>query len=96
VEIVMAKADPLLDRIQAHPWPRGGIQARRAGRGYSLFSNRTGAPVARLCPTGDSDEVEIFWWRREAWGPVGPFGAVMHLDDALDFICEEGFFWIRA
>ena len=82
----MAKTDPLLDRIQA----------RRAGRDYSLFSNRTGAPVARLRPTGDSDEVEIFWWRREAWGPAGPFGAVMPLDDALDFICEEAFFWIRA
>ncbi|UEM24392.1 hypothetical protein JL100_032735 (plasmid) [Skermanella mucosa] len=91
-----AKTDPVLQRIHAHPWPRGGVRARRAGRGYSLVSTHTGAPVARLCPTGEDDEVEVLWWRRDAWGPAGPFGAIMPLDDALDFIAEEPFFWIRA
>jgi hypothetical protein len=40
--------DPVLERIAAYPWPRGGIVARRMNRGYSLFSARTGAPIARL------------------------------------------------
>ncbi|UEM20205.1 hypothetical protein JL100_024505 [Skermanella mucosa] len=53
-----AKTDPVLQRIHAHPWPQGGVRARRAGHGYSLVSTRTGAPVARLCPTGEDDEVE--------------------------------------
>jgi hypothetical protein len=91
-----APPDPVLARIRAHPWPRGGVQARRAGRGYSLVSARTGAPVARLVPTGTGDVVEVLWWRRDAWGPAGPFGVELPLDDALDFIEEEPCFWIRA
>ena len=39
---------------------------------------------------------EVLWWRRGAWGPAGPFGVVLSLDDALDFIASEAFFWIRA
>jgi hypothetical protein len=42
------------------------------------------------------DRFEVLWWRREAWGPAGPFGAVFSLDDALDFIASETSFWIRA
>ena len=44
----MAMNDPVLERIATYPWPRGGIVARRMNRGYSLFSARTGAPIARL------------------------------------------------
>jgi hypothetical protein len=37
------------------------------------------------------------WWRRDAWGDPGPFGReVMPLEDALEFIASEGFFWIHA
>jgi hypothetical protein len=39
---------------------------------------------------------EVLWWRRDAWGPAGPFGAVLSFDDALDFIASESFFWINA
>ncbi len=42
----MAANDPVLERIAAYPWPRGGVQARRARGGYTLTSARTGAPVA--------------------------------------------------
>ena len=42
------------------------------------------------------DRFEVLWWRRDAWGPAGPFGVVLSLDDALDFIASEAFFWIRA
>jgi hypothetical protein len=39
---------------------------------------------------------EVLWWHRDAWGPAGPFGAILSLDDALDFIASESFFWICA
>ena len=76
---------------------RGGVEVVRANRGYTLYSRRTGGPVARLRPTGQADRVQVLWWRREAWGNPGPFGPeVMPLDEALEFIASEGFFWIHA
>jgi hypothetical protein len=92
----MALSDPILNRIAAYPWPRGGVTARRVNRGYSLLSARTGAPVARLRPLGEGDRVEVLWWRRDAWGPAGTFGAVFDLDDALAFIADEPAFWIHT
>ncbi len=96
--------DEMRARIEAYPWPprRGGVEVVRANRrytlcGYTLYSLRTGEPVARLRPTGKGDNVQVLWWRREAWGNPGPFGReVMPLDEALDFIASEGFFWIHA
>jgi hypothetical protein len=41
--------------------------------------------------------VQVLWWRREAWGNPRPFGReVMPLDQDLEFIATEGFFWIHA
>ena len=91
--------DDLHARIEAYPWParRGGVEVVRANKGYTLYSLRTGGPVARLRPTGQGDKVQVLWWRREAWGNPGPFGReVMPLDEALKFIATEGFFWIHA
>jgi hypothetical protein len=93
----MAGPDTMRERIAAHPWPRGGVAVVRANRGYTLHSQRTGGQVARLRPTGKGDDVQVLWWRREAWGAPGPFGpVVMPLDQALDFVATEGFFWIGA
>ena len=92
----MAGDDPVIGRIAAHPWPRGGVEAHRVRGGYTLTSARTGAPVARLKPMPSGDRFEVLWWRRDAWGPAGPFGAVLPLDDALAFIASEPAFWIRA
>jgi len=86
----------MIERIAAYPWPRGGVNARKLRGGYSLSSARTGAPVARLTPMPQDDRFEVLWWRRDAWGPTGLFGAVLPLNDALDFIASESFFWIRA
>jgi hypothetical protein len=62
----MAKYDAMLERIRAFNRTRGGgVVAERVNKGYSLFSAATGAPIARLRPTGTGDEVEVFWWRRE-------------------------------
>ncbi len=55
-----------------------------------------GRAVARLKPLPSGDRLEVLWWRRDAWGPAGPFGAVLPLDDALAFIASEPAFWIRA
>ena len=76
----MAASDPVLERIATYPWPRGGLQARRV----------------RMRPLPSSDSFEVLWWRRDAWGPAGPFGAVLLLDDALAFIADKPAFWIRA
>ena len=97
-------SDAMRARIEAWRWPpeRGGVEVVRANRGYTLYSRRTGAPVARLRPTGQGDRVQVLWWRREwwrreAWGNPEPFGReVMPLDDALEFIATVGFFWIHA
>ena len=48
------RQDEMRARIEAYPWPprRGGVEVVRANRGYTLYSRRTGRPVARLRPTG--------------------------------------------
>jgi hypothetical protein len=41
----------------------------------------------------------VLWWRRDAWGSAGPFGASFDrnkIDEALAFIASEPAFWIRA
>ena len=96
---VADRQDEVRTRIEAYPWPpqRGDVQVVRANKGYTLCSLRTGGPVARLRPTGQGDRVQVLRWRREARGNPGPFGReVMPLDDALEFIASEGFFWIHA
>jgi len=92
----MVANDPVLEQIVAYPWPRGGVQARRIRGGYTLTSARTGAPVARLKLLPSDDRVEVLWWRRDAWGPAGPFGAVLPVADALAFIAAEQAFWART
>ncbi|CAO3424540.1 hypothetical protein [Azospirillum argentinense] len=91
-------ADAMLKRIegfnQAHG---GGVIVRKAARGYTLLSERTGAPIARLRPTDNSDTVQVLWWNGERWGASGPFGiAIMALDRVLDYIANEPDFWINA
>lgn len=70
---------------------------RKVARGYTLLSQRTGAPVARLWPTGDGDKVQVLWWNGCCWGASGLFGVVtMTLDCALDYIANEADFWIHS
>ena len=62
-------------------------------RGYTLYSRRTGGQFARLRPTGEGDDVQVLWWRHEAWATPGDFGPViMPLNEALDFVATESFF----
>jgi hypothetical protein len=94
----MPKADALLERIEAFYYAgRGEVVVRKLARGYSLFSARTGAPIARLRPTGEVDKVQLLWWNGERWGASGPFGIVtMPLDEALDYVASEPAFGIHA
>jgi hypothetical protein len=90
--------DPILERIRAFDRRKGGgVEAARSGKGYSLFAAATGAPIARLRPTGSDDKIEVLWWRGERWAPFGPFGkTVLPLKEALDLIASELAFWIGA
>jgi hypothetical protein len=51
--------DNLLARIEAFNAAKGGGSIRKAGKGYSLFREDNGKPVARLRPTGKADQVEV-------------------------------------
>jgi len=98
-EITMTRPqhDALRERIIAYEFPRGGVDVVRANRGYTLYSLRTGGPVARLRPTGKQDDVQVLWWRGQSWATPGDFGPViMPLDQALEFVATESFFWIQA
>jgi hypothetical protein len=94
-----AQRDDFLARIQAFNTANGGgVVIRKAAKGYSLYQERTGQPVARLRPTGKGDQVEVMWWRShgERWDQIGDFGPmVMALDDALEYVAKDpmGFFW---
>ena len=93
----MAGTDAMRERIAACPWPRGGVEVVRANRGCTLHSRRTGGQIARLRPTGEGDDVQVLWWRGEAWAAPGDFGPViMPLDEALHFVATGSFFWIGA
>ena len=94
----MARPDPMLERIEAFNRGRGGgVVVRRAANGYSLHSERSGGPVARLKPTGEDDKVRVLAWHRGKWGASGPFGVpTMTLDRALDYVASNPFFWIHA
>ncbi len=94
----MTTHDPMRERIEAFNHARGGgVRVNKAGRGYTLVSGRTGLPLARLRPTGDSDKVQVLWWNGQRWGASGPFGiATMTLDPALNYIASDPTFWVNA
>ena len=94
----MARQDRFLDRIrefnEAHG---GGVSIRKVSKGYSLFREDTGRPVARLRPAGKADRVEVMWWsHRDKWEQIGDFGPmVMPLEEALAYVSRDpmGIFW---
>ena len=90
--------EDLLSRIATFNESKGGgVIVRKAAKGYSLFREDTGNPIARLKPNGKNDEVEILWWsHREKWESIGDFGGVfLPLEEALSYIARNpmGCFW---
>ncbi len=93
-----AKLDTMLQRIVAFNQAKGGdVLVERRSKGYSLFREDNGRPVARLRPTGKGDLVEVMWWsHRDQWDHIGDLGSiVMPLDEALEYVAKDpmGIFW---
>jgi len=94
--LLAAMADPIIQRVENFHCSRGTLFAERRNRGYTLYDARSGAPVARLRPTGSEDRFEVLYWSlwKERWASTGPFGrTVLALDEALKFIAYEDIFW---
>ena len=90
--------DLTLSRIEAFNEENGGgVVIRKIAKGYSLFVEDTGAPLARLRPIGKGDLYNVLWWsHRDKWEPIGDFGGVtLPLEEALEYIAEDpmGCFW---
>lgn len=93
-----AKRDSLLTRIEAYNESKGGgVLIQKRSKGYSLFREDNGRPVARLRPTRKGDLVEVMWWsHRDQWEQIGDLGPmVMPLDKALEYVAKDpmGIFW---
>ncbi|AWJ85494.1 hypothetical protein TSH58p_18160 (plasmid) [Azospirillum sp. TSH58] len=59
-------ADAMLKHIEGFNQARsGGVIVRKAARSYTLLSERTGTPIARLRPTGNVDTVQVLCWNGE-------------------------------
>jgi len=57
--------DDIVQRIKRFRFPRGAVIPERRNRGFTLYHALSGAPVARLRPTGRDDSVEVLYW--SAW-----------------------------
>lgn len=89
--------DEITARIEAFDNTNGGGVVFYKDKGaYHLFLLETEAPIARLKPTGNGDEVRIgYWSHRRKWEDVDDIGGVvMPLSEALEFIANEGIFWL--
>ncbi len=91
------QTDDIADRIEAFNDANGGGVGLYEHKGaYRLYLLETEAPIARMKPTGERDDVRLAYWsHRRAWADVDDFGAsVMPLGDALEFVANEDIFWI--
>ena len=92
------KSNAMLDRITAFNNAKGGgVLIEKRSKGYSLFREDNGRPIARLRPIGKSDLVEVMWWsHRDKWEQIGDFGPMaMSLNEALKYVAKDpmGIFW---
>ena len=92
-------ADAITQQIAQFRGSRGMLFAERRNRGYPLSDAGSGAPVARLRPTGREGWFEVLYgslWK-ERWASTGPFGStILSINDALQFIAHEDIFWIMT
>ena len=83
--------DFIQSRIEAFNHEHGGgVSVRKDSRGYTLIREDDAVPVARLRP-GNQGQFEVLYWNpyHDRWRPVGAFGTVLPLEDALEFIAED-------
>ena len=91
--------DAIIQQIEQYRCSRGAFHAEHRNRGYTIYDEESGAPVARLRPTGHEGRFEVLYWSlwKERWATTGPFGrTVLPLDDALQFIAQEDIFWVMT
>lgn len=82
--------DFTLAKIQAFNQAMGGgVAIRKAGKGYSLYSEESDQPVARIRPAGDSGWFEILYWNGERWKLWTTHGLSHPLDGALEQIASD-------
>jgi len=55
--------DAIIRRIERFAFPQGAVRAEHRNRGYTLTHAASGAPVARLRPDTDGDQVEVLYCR---------------------------------
>ena len=70
----------------------GGVTVSKDETDYTLTSEDTGIPVAKLRRKGRRGEFQVLYWNRETqrWRTVSLFGgSVFSLDEALDFISND-------
>ena len=87
-----ATLDFTVGRINAFNEAKGGgVSVRKDVRGYSLFREDTGMPIARLRPVLDGEFFDVYFWSdRDKWEPVGYFGGIrLRLDEALEYIADD-------
>lgn len=88
--------DDIALRIEAFDAANGGgVGYYKDNGAYHLYLLETEAPIARLKLTGQGDEVRLgYWSHRQKCEDVDDMGGgVMPLEDALEFIANEGIFW---
>jgi hypothetical protein len=88
--------DAITRKIDRFRCARGVLHAERRNRGYTVYDEASGAPVARLRPAGSEGRFEVLYWSLGTgrWARTGPFGrTVLSLDEALLFIAHEDIFW---
>lgn len=87
--------DEFATRIEAIDNANGGGVGFYKDKGAChLYLLETEAPIARLDPTGNGDEVRLgYWSHRRKWEDVDDMGgSVMPFGEALEFIADEGIF----
>ena len=66
----------IVRQIEDFRYPRGVLFAEHRNRGYTLHDAKSGAPVARLRPTGTEGRFEVLYWSlwKGRWASAGSFG----------------------
>lgn len=65
------------------------IVCRKRNDAYNLVRADDRTLLAKLKPTGQGDEVEIFWRDGNRWREVDEFGCVLPLAEALDLVLDD-------
>ena len=76
----------------------GGVACYEDKGAYQLYLLETEAPIARLKPMGEDDEVRIAYWsHRQKWDDIDDMGGcALPLDQALTHIANNSLFWTRT